>query len=33
LAANIGMRADFETIDIPELDDVRMATINLFLQF
>ena len=32
-AANIGMRADFETIDIPELDDVRMATINLLLQF
>jgi hypothetical protein len=32
-AANIGMRADFETIDIPQLDDVRMATINLFLQF
>jgi hypothetical protein len=29
----IGIRADYEIIDIDELDDARMATLSAFYQF
>jgi hypothetical protein len=32
-SGNVGMRADYEMIDIPELDDVTVATVNLLFLF